>query len=216
MIIPTELDKIDRFKLFARDLPPCNMGHDDGIFIHVVEKGNGRLCIMLEVGETTTERELRKAESLATQWRDRLNEFQGRIDIDGNLLLQSVQQYFESGKTYAEIADIANAHVADLLCEYSKLPNKDTFKARSLLFQVREMLTILNAGQEDISTGKRGRRSKDDEQKRREWIDTVIHDSLKQIAKGEEPFDAPQSPISKSNVEYSVSQWRKKCVAEKT
>jgi hypothetical protein len=201
--------KIDQFKQYAWDLWKCNFNRNDGIRIHVNEEiGTRHLCIMLEVGENTTARQLHKAVPLAIQWRDRLNEFQGCTD-NGDLFLQSMQQLFESGKTYAKIADIANARIADLLREWHELAGKNYIRAWQFEYDIRVILNALNAGQVDVSTGKSGRRSKNNELKRQKLIDTIIDDGLKQIAEGKEPFDAPQSPISKFNVEYSIKQWRK-------
>lgn len=245
MIVRTKLNDLERFYFrFARDLPQFS---NEGIQIRVDKKENGRLCIVVEPGEKTTSRELHTAVPLVMQWRDRLNEFQGRIAVEQNSLLLSIQEHLADGKTYAEIAEIANLRIAEWLCAYSKLADADTHKARrlileyvrlpdkrtpkarrllrehsklvdagkdafetrSLLYDVREILAELNAGQDDFPE-RRGRYSDNEKKKKQAWIDDVIEDALEQISQNQKPFDRPDFPISPYNIEYTVREWRRK------
>jgi len=47
-----------------------------GVYIHIIEF-DGRLRVMIEAGEDAGHKELRKANSLALEWRDRLLAWQG-------------------------------------------------------------------------------------------------------------------------------------------
>ncbi len=214
MIIPTKPSDLERFCFhFARDLPPFS---DQGVQIRVDEKENGRLCIALECGETTTAADLRKAVPLAMKWRVRLNEFQGRIGIEHNELLLKIQEYRESGKSFVEIAELLNCKIGERLREYSELADgdKNAFIGRHLLFSVREALAELNAGQEDLRKG-RGRNGKVDEEASGRWIDHVIADALQRISRDENPFDCPGFPLSGSKVIYTYGQWRERSARKK-
>lgn len=143
-VIPTEPDEMTRFGWYTWDLSPFT---EDGVWIDVERGGNGRLCVKIVVTETTTARELRRAESLALQWRDRLIAFQGR---QPNPWMLAIQAQVDAGKTHAEVARLANARVAAWLQEYNGLPDKGTYAARSLLGNARELLAALYVKQDVI------------------------------------------------------------------
>ena len=208
-VIPSELSKREKFYFhYARDLKSIA---DGDIFIKPVQRANGRIVISIELGENTTARQLRDAEPLAMQWRDRLNEFQGRVLVEHNPIFNEIQRLADSGLIYAEIARRVNKKISELLRDYSELPNKDTFTARTLLCDAREILATLYVV--DELAKRRGRYGKAEKKCAREWVDSVIDNALKQIAKGEKPFDAADYPLSGNGVRYVVAQWRRKKTA---
>ena len=87
------------------------------VFLHVIEI-DGRLNIMIEVGEDTKAEQLRKVIPYALDLRDKLIEFQGAWSFGGpNAFLEHLCDLKDSGITYTEIAQRLRSRVEEYLRE---------------------------------------------------------------------------------------------------
>jgi hypothetical protein len=75
---------------------------DDGIFIQIIEF-DGWLHVMLDIGQyvSNPSTAIRKAASLATEWNNRLLDFQGAWSVGGdNQLMERLLSMHNHGKSY--------------------------------------------------------------------------------------------------------------------
>jgi hypothetical protein len=80
---------------------------------------DGWLRVVLEVGENTTNEQLRKAIPYALELRDRLLDFQGAWMSGGdNLFLEHLSDMQQYGKSYKQLAEMINERVAKYLSDY--------------------------------------------------------------------------------------------------
>lgn len=91
-----------------------------GVLIRIIEGADGHLHVMMEIGEDTTDKQIRQASYLARQWRDLLLAYQGTW-IGGGVN----QAYFfmtegAFGKKPSTIAKYLNKRIEKHLREYNK------------------------------------------------------------------------------------------------
>lgn len=88
---------------------------ESGVRIRIIEL-DGHLRIMIEVGEKSTNRQIRDAIPLALEWRDRLLEWQGPwIKGGSNEFLERLLREHDRGISYAALARKINQRLSDLL-----------------------------------------------------------------------------------------------------
>lgn len=181
------------------------------VFLHTIEI-DGRLRIMIEVGEDTRAEQIRKVVPYALKLRDKLLEFQGAWIMGGdNLLLEELSERQKHGTSYKELAKLINEKVENHLREYlayrmevdKRYPKyKKEFK-RDLYFYAfstefkhncfslvhsRDMLMALGLKEKDI--------------------EQFLRDGLEEIEAGRKPF-APDMPISQLKLIETLRTWRK-------
>ena len=87
------------------------------VFLHAIEI-DGRLKLMIEVGEDTRAEQLRKVIPYALDLRDKLIEFQGAWSFGGpNAFFEHLSSLKDSGLTYTEIAERLKSRVEEHLRE---------------------------------------------------------------------------------------------------
>jgi len=126
--------RVRKFVLYATQAKRLLPNTEDGIPVVVLEKED-RLHILLEVGMDATQESLRKAVTLALQWRDLLAE-QGGYEFeayDANLISLLVYCHNQGMGSYRQLATICNQVLASLLYEYSRY--KDECKKHGINHQ---------------------------------------------------------------------------------
>lgn len=87
------------------------------VFLHTIEV-DGRLKVMIEVGEDSRAVQLRKAIPYALQLREKLMEFQGAWSVSGdNAFFEYLSRLQEGGMTYKMIAEKLRLRVEEHLRE---------------------------------------------------------------------------------------------------
>lgn len=142
--------KASHCRLDHPDLPICA---DGGVLVHLIEV-DGRLQVMIEVGENTTYDDLVSggAVSLALKWRDAVRAWQGAYDpavlfVERLLAENRGEPYYQEGashyakatregsgpvdklapldrKTYRELAQEINQRLSELVIEHSALQQR--------------------------------------------------------------------------------------------
>ncbi len=182
----------------------------DGIRIQVIEK-DGRLSIMLELGvylsNPTTA--IRNTASLASQWLDRLLEFQGPWMGGGeNDFLERISLMQEDGYSYKVLAQMINKRIENYLREYliyqevvdRIYPGQGN--TNNIYYPIYSgELEINGFGPNHSRYLLRIFALKDDE------IDLFLRDGLERLVKGENPFDQ-EYPISQLKVIDKLRTWR--------
>jgi hypothetical protein len=183
-------------------LPTVTAG---GVRLRTVEV-DGRLRIMIEVGEDATHRTLREALPLALRWRDALLEDQGPWGGGGrNLLLIQLSDRQQLGGGPAAAARWLNGKIADLLREAfafereeeAARPRLRTFddwlewrpKANPYSFMhARDLLCELGWSKAEA--------------------EAVVREGLQRLRRGQQPFVGPYDPVSRARVERVVRTFR--------
>lgn len=108
----TELsNKAGRFITQNSNIPLC----ESEVLIRIIEIDNW-LRVVIEVGENATHENLRKANTLALEWRDRLLDYQGPWFGGGtNYFKESLFRKHERGKSYSEIAKMLNDRILEYI-----------------------------------------------------------------------------------------------------
>jgi hypothetical protein len=177
------------------------------VFIHAIEL-DGRLKIMLEVDEDTTQEQIRRAAPYALKLRDRLFDFQGAWMLGGrNEFFERLSYLHEGGMIYAEIAERLNARVAEHLREAVIFSDELSRVAPNLKTQLDYLEWSTSPEQKhnpysfdhakDILQTI-GLKEKD--------IDEWLKDGVENIRNGKEPFS--NGPITRQDVVEKLRTWR--------
>lgn len=177
----------------------------DGIRIDVLED-DGRLRVVIDVGEDATTEALRAAIPLALDWRDRLLQWQGPWVYGGRTPAMEHLLDRKAGQTYAELASELNARVAGYLRQH--IDDLQAFEA--------ERATFKTWGDFDAWQLRTGRyfggqtRAHDVLQLaglKKPAIEAAIGAGLERIRNGREPFE-PGEPVTAARIEAALKAWR--------
>lgn len=180
----------------------------NGVLIYLL-KQDGRLHVMIEVGEDSTARNIQSAIPLACEWRDRVMEYQGAWQGGGdNQFLEMLHYMNKGGVSYAELAKRINAkfesHLREAIAfdaELRKvLPRLKT--QGDYLFWSTSSEQKYNPFSLDHAKGLlKAIRIRDDE------IEIAIKDGEENIRAGKEPFKVGY-PVSQRKVIETLRTWR--------
>jgi len=190
-----------------QNLHDLSIRTESGVVIHVIEKDNNKLQIMIGVGEETTSEALHDAIPLAIDWRNRLLEWQGRQPTSTDVFLFELHRLNQEGTSPAELAKQINQKVAGYLREYHQYWQERA----AMLPQIRGGLGLLrwalNAGFDPFALHHardllRAIGFRDDE------IGLHFTHGLKRIDDRETPFLVGE-PVSGDKVREKLRYWRK-------
>jgi hypothetical protein len=189
------------------------------VHFHVI-RIHGRLHFLMEVGEDTTNQQLRDAIPEALSWSDRLLAYQG-IDTP---TLQRADDWHKEGRTYAQIANAWNEWLEQRLEDHIHFEKEmvewkqhwedwEKFLSELTPEEASEVPDVArNPIDMEMPTSDafdKARRVLKEFYSKKENIDIVLNEGLENIKRGEPPFGIGY-PLSDNEVASALRRWRRR------